>query len=109
MVGRGAVNQKGPESAFLAALHVIRSAGRKPPVNLVLVAEGSWVGDSPLDHRALAAQRDGGSTQSHATRRLRTAESPRYIDRLAKAHPGTHPEDRNEEARHSETAEMTGY
>ena len=40
LVGRGAVNQKGPEAAFLAALHAIRGAGRKPPVNLVLVAEG---------------------------------------------------------------------
>src|SRR3954463_2878323 len=40
IVGRGAVNQKGPEGAFLAALHAIRGAGRKPPVNLVLVAEG---------------------------------------------------------------------
>ena len=27
VVGRGAVNQKGPESAFLAALHAIRGAG----------------------------------------------------------------------------------
>jgi acetylornithine deacetylase/succinyl-diaminopimelate desuccinylase-like protein len=40
MVGRGAVNQKGPEAAFLAALHAIRGAGQKLPVNLVLVAEG---------------------------------------------------------------------
>src|SRR5262249_15292698 len=40
VVGRGAVNQKGPESAFLAALHAIRGAGRKMPVNLVMVAEG---------------------------------------------------------------------
>src|ERR1700746_892064 len=40
VVGRGAVNQKGPESAFLAALHAIRGAGKKMPVNLVLVAEG---------------------------------------------------------------------
>ena len=40
VMGRGAVNQKGPESAFLAALHAIRGAGGKPPVNLVLVAEG---------------------------------------------------------------------
>jgi len=40
IVGRGAVNQKGPEGAFLAALHAIRGAGRKLPVNLVLVAEG---------------------------------------------------------------------
>src|SRR6266852_3542493 len=40
LVGRGAVNQKGPEAAFLAALHALRGAGRKPPVNLVLVGEG---------------------------------------------------------------------
>src|SRR5207302_10735656 len=40
VVGRGAVNQKGPESAFLAALHAIRGAGRKMPVNLDLVAAG---------------------------------------------------------------------
>jgi acetylornithine deacetylase/succinyl-diaminopimelate desuccinylase-like protein len=39
MMGRGAVNQKGPESAFLAALHAIRGANKKMPVNLVLVAE----------------------------------------------------------------------
>ncbi len=40
IVGRGAVNQKGPEATFLAALHAIRGAGKKLPVNLVLVAEG---------------------------------------------------------------------
>ena len=40
MIGRGAVNQKGPEAAFLAALHAIRGAGKKMPVNLVMVAEG---------------------------------------------------------------------
>jgi acetylornithine deacetylase/succinyl-diaminopimelate desuccinylase-like protein len=40
ITGRGAVNPKGPESAFLAALHAIRAAGLKLPVNLVLVAEG---------------------------------------------------------------------
>jgi len=40
MVGRGAVNQKGPEMAFLTALHGFREAGVKLPVNLVLVAEG---------------------------------------------------------------------
>ena len=40
LVGRGAVNQKGPETAFLAALKAIRASGRKLPVNLVLVAEG---------------------------------------------------------------------
>jgi acetylornithine deacetylase/succinyl-diaminopimelate desuccinylase-like protein len=40
MIGRGAVNQKGPEATFLAALHALKAAGRKPPVNIVLVAEG---------------------------------------------------------------------
>lgn len=40
MMGRGAVNQKGPQAAFLAALHALRAAGRKPPVNIVLIAEG---------------------------------------------------------------------
>ena len=40
MMGRGAVNQKGPEMAFLAALKAMKAAGRKLPVNLVLVAEG---------------------------------------------------------------------
>ena len=40
MMGRGAVNQKGPEMAFLNALHAFKETGRKLPVNLVLVAEG---------------------------------------------------------------------
>jgi acetylornithine deacetylase/succinyl-diaminopimelate desuccinylase-like protein len=47
IVGRGAVNQKGPESAFLAALHAIRGAKRKLPVNLVMVAEGEEEIGSP--------------------------------------------------------------
>jgi acetylornithine deacetylase/succinyl-diaminopimelate desuccinylase-like protein len=47
MIGRGAVNQKGPEAAFLAALHAIRGAGKKMPVNLVLVAEGEEEIGSP--------------------------------------------------------------
>ena len=47
IVGRGAVNQKGPEASFLAALHAIRGAGRKLPVNLVLVAEGEEEIGSP--------------------------------------------------------------
>src|SRR4051812_38836890 len=47
IVGRGAVNQKGPEGAFLAALYAIRGAGRKLPVNLVLVAEGEEEIGSP--------------------------------------------------------------
>ena len=47
IVGRGAVNQKGPESAFLAALHAIRGAGKKMPVNLVMIAEGEEEIGSP--------------------------------------------------------------
>jgi len=40
LVGRGAVNQKGPQMAFLTALHGFRKAGVRLPVNLMLVAEG---------------------------------------------------------------------
>jgi acetylornithine deacetylase/succinyl-diaminopimelate desuccinylase-like protein len=47
VIGRGAVNQKGPEASFLAALHAIRGAGRKIPVNLVFVAEGEEEIGSP--------------------------------------------------------------
>src|SRR5467141_2179673 len=47
LMGRGAVNQKGPEASFLAALHAVRGAGRKLPVNLVLVAEGEEEIGSP--------------------------------------------------------------
>ena len=47
LVGRGATNQKGPEATFLAALHAFRYAGRKPPVNLVFVAEGEEEIGSP--------------------------------------------------------------
>ena len=47
VMGRGAVNQKGPEAALLAALHAIRGAGKKVPVNLVLVAEGEEEIGSP--------------------------------------------------------------
>jgi acetylornithine deacetylase/succinyl-diaminopimelate desuccinylase-like protein len=47
IMGRGAVNQKGPELALLAALQAIKGAGRKLPVNLVLVAEGEEEIGSP--------------------------------------------------------------
>jgi len=47
IVGRGAVNQKGPQSAFLAALHAIRGTGKKMPVNVVMVAEGEEEIGSP--------------------------------------------------------------
>jgi acetylornithine deacetylase/succinyl-diaminopimelate desuccinylase-like protein len=47
LIGRGAVNQKGPEATWLAALHAFRAAGRKLPVNLVFVAEGEEEIGSP--------------------------------------------------------------
>src|SRR5258705_7108908 len=47
VMGRGAVNQKGPEATFLAALYSIRCPGRKLPVNSVLVAEGEGKIGSP--------------------------------------------------------------
>lgn len=40
MIGRGTTNTKGPQMAFLAALHAFKAAGQRLPVNLVLVAEG---------------------------------------------------------------------
>ena len=61
--GRGATNQKGPESAFLAALHAFRASGRRLPVNLVLLAEGEEEIGSPnfinvmRDSEVLAAMR----------------------------------------------------
>jgi acetylornithine deacetylase/succinyl-diaminopimelate desuccinylase-like protein len=56
MIGRGAVNQKGPEAAFLAALHAIRGAGKKMPVNLVLLAEGEEEIGSPHIPQLIAHQ-----------------------------------------------------
>ncbi|MDQ8755104.1 M20/M25/M40 family metallo-hydrolase [Sphingosinicella sp. LHD-64] len=50
--GRGATNQKGPESAFLAAVHAFRAAGKRLPVNLVLLAEGEEEIGSPNFHNA---------------------------------------------------------
>jgi acetylornithine deacetylase/succinyl-diaminopimelate desuccinylase-like protein len=47
IVGRGATNQKGPEATFLAALHAIRGAGKKLPVNLFFVGEGEEEIGSP--------------------------------------------------------------
>src|SRR5688572_22975769 len=47
LMGRAATNQKGPQAAFLAAMHAIRGAGKKIPVNLVLVAEGEEEVGSP--------------------------------------------------------------
>src|SRR4030095_2053927 len=47
LMGRGAVNQKGPQATFLEALHAIRGAKEKVPLNFVLVAEGEEEIGSP--------------------------------------------------------------
>jgi acetylornithine deacetylase/succinyl-diaminopimelate desuccinylase-like protein len=47
LIGRGAVNQKGPEATLLAALNAFKSAGKKLPVNLVFIAEGEEEIGSP--------------------------------------------------------------
>ena len=49
-MGRGAVNQKGPENSFLSALAAFQAAGKKLPVNLVLVCEGEEEIASPHFH-----------------------------------------------------------
>lgn len=55
IVGRGAINQKGPQAAFLAALHAFRAAGQKLPVNLVMVVEGEEEIASPNFHQIVQA------------------------------------------------------
>lgn len=54
LMGRGAVNQKGPQAAFLAALHAFRASGRKLPVNIALVAEGEEEIASPNFSQVIA-------------------------------------------------------
>ncbi|HYC94819.1 MAG TPA: M20/M25/M40 family metallo-hydrolase [Sphingomicrobium sp.] len=54
IVGRGAVNQKGPETAFLSAVRAFKASGRKLPLNLVLVAEGEEEIASPNFHQVIA-------------------------------------------------------
>jgi len=56
-MGRGAVNQKGPENSFLSALLAFRAAGRKLPVNLVLVCEGEEEIGSPHFHEVVNTPR----------------------------------------------------
>jgi acetylornithine deacetylase/succinyl-diaminopimelate desuccinylase-like protein len=53
IMGRGAVNQKGPEATVLAALHAMRAAKVKIPVNIVLVAEGEEEIGSPHFHQVV--------------------------------------------------------
>jgi acetylornithine deacetylase/succinyl-diaminopimelate desuccinylase-like protein len=47
MIGRGATNTKGPQIACLAALHAFKAAGKKLPINLVLICEGEEEIGSP--------------------------------------------------------------
>ena len=47
MIGRGTTNSKGPQVAVLAALHAFKAAGKKLPVNIVLVCEGEEEIGSP--------------------------------------------------------------
>ena len=53
-MGRGAVNQKGPENSFLSALMAFKAAGKKLPLNLVLVCEGEEEIASPHFHEVIA-------------------------------------------------------
>src|SRR6516162_1359844 len=46
-MGRGAVNSQGPQNSFLSALMAFKAAGKKLPVNLVLVCEGEEEIGSP--------------------------------------------------------------
>jgi acetylornithine deacetylase/succinyl-diaminopimelate desuccinylase-like protein len=50
IVGRGATNSKGPQTAVLAAFHAFKAAGKKMPVNIVLVCEGEEEIGSPNFH-----------------------------------------------------------
>lgn len=52
-MGRGAVNQKGPENSCLSALMAFLTAGKKLPVNLVLVCEGEEEIASPHFHEVV--------------------------------------------------------
>lgn len=47
IVGRGAENSKGPQAEFLATVKLFQRAGRRLPVNLVLVCEGEEEIGSP--------------------------------------------------------------
>jgi acetylornithine deacetylase/succinyl-diaminopimelate desuccinylase-like protein len=47
LVGRGAVNQKGPLGALLNAVESIRAAGQELPVNLLFVSDGEEEIGSP--------------------------------------------------------------
>ncbi|MEX2153823.1 MAG: M20/M25/M40 family metallo-hydrolase [Gemmatimonadaceae bacterium] len=58
LMARGATNQKGPERAFLNALESIVATRGKPPVNLMVVAEGEEELGSPHYPEVIAKYAD---------------------------------------------------
>ena len=76
IIGRGAVNQKGPEAAFLAALYAIRGANQKMPVNLVLVAEGEEGNRLPA-HQATRSSAGSAGSALEICRRLYAVSNTR--------------------------------
>ncbi len=89
-MGRGAVNQKGPQNSFLSALQAFKAAGRKLPVNLVLVSEGEEEIGSPHFGEIVFRSRSAGTAEevcrSHVARRgpgKRTAVSSSISARRA--------------------------
>ncbi len=78
LIGRGAVNQKGPETAFLTALRAFKTAGVRLPVNLVFVAEGEEEIASPNfsqvvtqpDVKAALEKRSGSSSPRRDNRSM---------------------------------------
>ncbi len=66
-MGRGAVNQKGPENSFLSALMAFKAAGKKLPVNLVLVCEGEEEIASPHFQEVIKNPEVHGGAQAAAS------------------------------------------
>jgi len=73
MVGRGATNTKGPQIALLAALRAFKAAGRKLPVNLVLVCEGEEEIGSPNFSEIVFSRRSKRRSASASASSFRSA------------------------------------
>src|SRR5262249_12031665 len=56
-MGRGAVNQKGPGKSFLSGRAAFKAAGKKLPLNRVLLAEGEEEIGSPHFHEVIETPR----------------------------------------------------
>ena len=72
----GAVNQKGAETAFLGALHAFKVAGRKLPVNLVLVCEGEEEIGSPHFPEVVQREAEGHCCLEEMRRCIRARSPP---------------------------------